>query len=158
MVDETDIKILEILENDARMPWRRIAKMLGLSEATIYLRVNKMINEGIIDGFKVSLRVDKLGLNSVLIILIKADAKALKGLREEIRRRPYILEAHEITGDYQLLLKVVAPNHEAASSILEEIASLPGVLEISTIVSLVPIKMKGSVIEAYKYWSRVGQG
>jgi len=124
VVDETDIRILEILEKDARTPWRRIAKMLGLSEATIYLRVNKMISEGIIEGFRVSLRVDKLGLSSVLIILVKADAKALKGLREEIRRRPYILEDHEITGDYQLLLKVVAPNHEAASQILEEIASL----------------------------------
>ncbi len=153
MVDETDVRILEILENDARTPWRRIAKMLGLSEATIYLRVNKMINEGIIEGFRVSLRVEKLGLTSVLIILLKADAKALKGLREEIRKRPYILEAHEISGDYQLLLKVVAPNHEAASRILEEIASLPGIMEISTIVSLIPIKTRSSVIDAYKYWA-----
>ena len=152
LIDDTDIKILEILEKDARTPWRRIAKMLGLSEATIYLRVNKMIKDRVIDGFRVSLRIDKLGLGSLLIILMKADAKALKGLREEVRKRPYILEAHEISGDYQLLLKVATPNHEAASKILEEIASLPGVTEISTIVSLVPIKARGSIIEAYKYW------
>lgn len=152
MIDDTDIKILEILEKDARTPWRRIAKMLSLSEATIYLRVNKMIKERVIDGFKVSLRIDRLGLSSLLMILIKADAKALKTLREEIRKRPYIMEAHEISGDYQLLLKIATPNHEAASKIVEEIASLPGVIEISTIVSLMPIKAKGSAIDAYKYW------
>ncbi len=156
MIDDTDIKILEILEKDARTPWRRIAKMLGLSEATIYLRVNKMIRDRVIDGFKVSLRIDKLGLGSLIFVLIKADAKALKDLRDEIRKKPYVLEAHEISGDYQLLLKIATPNHEAASKILEEIASLPGVSEISTIVSLVPIKLSESVIDAFKYWRNQG--
>jgi len=156
LIDNTDIKILEILEKDARTPWRRIAKMLGLSEATIYLRVNKMIRDRVIDGFKVSLRIDKLDLGSLIFVLIKADAKALKDLRDEIRKRPYVLEAHEISGDYQLLLKIATPNHEAASKILEEIASLPGVSEMSTIVSLVPIKLSESIIDAYKYWRSQG--
>jgi len=52
-LDETDYKILEILRRDARTPFTDVGRDLGISDATVHVRVKKMIDEGIIKRYTI---------------------------------------------------------------------------------------------------------
>ena len=136
LLAKRDLEILSLLEKDARAPWRRIARELGVSESTIYMRVKKLQEDGVLEGFTVKLNRRKLGLDVVLFLLIRAEASKIKTLREELRKIPYLCEAHQITGEYHFLVKITAPNREAAGRVLDEIAALPGVQDIRILFSI----------------------
>ena len=156
MIDDKDLELLSILETYSRTPWRRIAHLMGLSEATIYLRVKKLVTTGVIEGFGVKIKPDKLGLRAVMFVLIKCEAGKLRRLKKELAGKPYILELHEVTGDYHLLAKIAAPTHDKAAEIVDEIASMKGVVGISTIMSLSSIKTSASFVDALRYWRARG--
>jgi len=60
-VDEIDLRILSILQENARTPFTKIARELGVSDATIHLRVRKMEDTGVIEKYDTVLNEDKMG-------------------------------------------------------------------------------------------------
>lgn len=156
-VDERDLRILEILEGNARMPWRRLAKLLGVSEATIYLRIRRLEELGILRGFRAQIDPSRLGLTATVFILLKVEPRMLKTVTEKIKDLPFISEAHEITGDYQVLVKVRAPTQREAAKALEALAGINGVKDYASIVSLNTIISDTSITRIYKYWTQTHQ-
>ena len=140
LLDEKDLRLLSILEEDARLPWTRIAKMMGLSEATIYLRVKKLVNLGIIEGFTVKLNPKRLGLRHEAFVFIKVKAAKIQSVAKSLAKVKYGVEVYEVTGERQLLIKVLAPTVEDLSKTIDEIASIDGVEEVVTIYVLKNLK------------------
>ncbi|MEB3851924.1 MAG: Lrp/AsnC family transcriptional regulator [Desulfurococcales archaeon] len=155
--DDRDIEILEYLESDARIPWRRLASILGVSEATIYIRVKKLSSLGILRGFRALIDPSPLGLSTVLFVFLKVKPGMLGRVREKLGELDFVVEIHEVAGDYQLLAKVLAPSQGEAARAVEEIAGIEGVTDYATIASLQTVKIDSSIVRAYKYWARVGQ-
>nr|MCE4602066.1 Lrp/AsnC family transcriptional regulator [Desulfurococcales archaeon] len=151
-----DLEILSLLEKDSRVPWRRIARELEVSESTVYMRVKRLQEQGILEGFTVKLNRRKLGLDVVLFILIRAEAGKIRELREDLRKIPYLCEAHQITGEYHFLVKVTAPNREAAGRVLDEIASLPGVQDIRILFSLHELMDGSNIASMLLEWASRG--
>lgn len=60
-LDETDHKILEILQRDARTPYTEIASALGVSDSTIHVRLKKLKEEGVIKGYTIDINQELLG-------------------------------------------------------------------------------------------------
>jgi Transcriptional regulators len=81
MVDAMDLNLIRILEEDSRTPWSRIARRLGVSETTVYLRVKKLTEMGVLEGFTVKINLAKLGLTSTTYILLKVRGDTLETLR-----------------------------------------------------------------------------
>jgi Lrp/AsnC family transcriptional regulator for asnA, asnC and gidA len=151
-LDTKDLSILEILESNARIPWRRLASILGVSEATVYLRIRRLEESGILRGFTAIIDPASLGLSTTLFVLLKVKPGSLSGVRERLAEMPFTLEVYEVTGDYQLLVKIVAPSHGEAARALEALASLEGVSDYATIASLQTIKGGTGIVRVYKYW------
>jgi len=156
LIDEKDMRILSILEEDARMPWRRIARMMNLSEATIYIRVNRLVSRGVIEGYSVILSPEKLGLTATAFILIRCEASRCRAIADKLRELPFVTELHLVTGGYQLLVRIQAPTHDRVTEAVEEITKLKGVIETSTILSLNKYKSGSSLVDALRYWRARG--
>ncbi len=146
-LDERDLKILAILEKNARTPWRQIARMLGISEATVYLRINRMEREGIIKGYTVKLDTDALGLKARILVFIKAKAGYLEKVRNEIVKRNYVIDAYEVTGRYNFMAIVASKNLDEAASLVDELTSIDGVEDVETIFLLRKLKEADSIVD-----------
>ncbi len=151
-LDERDLRILKILEDDSRTPWRRIAQELGVSESTVYLRVKRLIDEGILEGFTIRVNPRRLGLEAVMFALVKVEAGSIRRIREMLTRIKYVFEVHQVTGEHHFLVKAIAPNRGEAARVIDEIATLPGVTDVKILYSISEVKDGSKIISAMLEW------
>ncbi|MEM4829278.1 MAG: Lrp/AsnC family transcriptional regulator [Zestosphaera sp.] len=129
-IDKLDIKILAKLLEDSRTPFRQLARNLNVSESTIYLRVKKLKNNKILKNYTIDIDLNKLGFLQQVYVEVKVAPQYMKNIIEELRGKPNVLEIYEVSGEYPLLIKVVATNNEELSSVIDEIAMIKGVTEM----------------------------
>ena len=104
-MDELDLNILGALRRDARKPFLELARELGVSDATIHVRVKRMMEEGIIKGFDTIVDDGKLGYGVTAFIEIDVKPGTVAEAVAKLSRIDGILEIHEVHGHYDILLK-----------------------------------------------------
>ncbi len=139
-LDETDKAILRILLIDARTPYSKIARMLGLSEATVYLRVKRLKEKGVLRGFYADVDAFKVGFNVLAFVLIKADPRRYKDVLERLREIRSIVELYEVTGEYMGLAKIRTRSQEELVKVIDEIGGVEGVTGTYTMYVLKVLK------------------
>ncbi len=139
-LDETDKAILRILLIDARTPYSKIARMLGLSEATVYLRVKRLKEKGVLRGFYADVDAFKVGFNVLAFVLIKADPRRYKDVLEKLREIRSIVELYEVTGEYMGLAKIRTRSQEELVKVIDEIGGVEGVTGTYTMYVLKVLK------------------
>ncbi|GAB6101147.1 Lrp/AsnC family transcriptional regulator [Thermococcus atlanticus] len=135
-LDDIDRKILTILQKNSRTPLREISKEVGLAESTVYERIKKLKEHGIIRKFTVILDPDALGFTLLAFILIKSKAGKYSHVASELRKYPQIVEIYETTGDYDMLVKIRTRNSEELNEFLDTIGEIEGVVATHTMVVL----------------------
>ncbi|WP_297498185.1 Lrp/AsnC family transcriptional regulator [Thermococcus sp.] len=135
-LDEIDRKILAILQKNSRTPLREISKEVGLAESTIYERIKKLKERGIIRKFTVILDPESLSFRILAFVLIKAHAGMYSRVAEELMRYPEIVEVYETTGDYDMLIKIRTRSSEELNDFLDRIGEIEGVESTHTMVVL----------------------
>jgi DNA-binding Lrp family transcriptional regulator len=103
-IDETDIKIIRMLERDARISFREIARELGVSEGTIYNRVKRLQKEGIITGYSAKVDPTKLGLDLSAVIGLRVAGGHLVEVEQEISKSKEVCCVYDVTGDYDAII------------------------------------------------------
>jgi len=141
-LDDIDKKILKILEEDARTPFSKIAKMLNLSESTIHIRIKRLKENGVIRGFYVDIDPEKIGYNVMAFVLIKADPKKYESILKAISEYKEVYEIFDVTGEYYALLKVRVRSREELATVLDKIGNMDGVTSTYTMFVLRTIKEK----------------
>lgn len=133
MLDDLDIKILNILQINGRMKRNQLAEHVGLSIPSVSERLNKLEERGVIEGYFARINKKVFGYDIMAFVtVISESSKHYKGLIEHARKNPNVLECHSILGDGSHLLKAVVKNTEALEKLLSEIQSWPGVLSTQT--------------------------
>lgn len=133
MLDDLDIKILNLLQDQGRTKRNQLAEEVGLSIPSVSERLNKLEERGIIEGYYAKINKKVFGYDIMVFITVRSDSsKHYKQLTENARKHPYILECHSILGEGSHLLKAVVKNTESLEKILAEIQSWPGVLSTQT--------------------------
>ena len=97
-LNETDIKILQGLLEDARFSSRQIAKKVGVSVGTVLSRIKKMEREGIIKGYSAILNHEKLGYELTVVTEITVSKGRLIEMEEEIAKIPNVCSVYDVTG------------------------------------------------------------
>ena len=147
-LDSIDMKILRLLEEDSRTPWSRLARKLGVSETTVYLRVRKLMEMGVLEGFTTRVNLAKLGLTSTAYVLLKVKVDGLELLRKAVAENPYVVEAYEVfAGEYNVLVKLVARSQEEVAEQVDRIMSIPGIQGFLTVYSIRSIKSRSRILD-----------
>lgn len=100
--DETDMKILGFLQGDARMPFRGIAKKLGISDATVYNRVQKMVKKGVIKRFTADIDEKKLGKGVLVCMGFNVAAQHFNEVLEKLKASEHLHEVWTTTGAHNI--------------------------------------------------------
>ena len=119
-IDELDKKILNILLEDARLSYRKIAKMLKVSPATIMNRINHL-NKNIIKKYSVLLDYEKLGYEIEVIIELRISKGKLIEVEKKIATHPNVVAVYDITGDYDAVIIARFKNRRAMDLFLKKI-------------------------------------
>jgi Lrp/AsnC family transcriptional regulator for asnA, asnC and gidA len=119
--DETDINLLRIIAADARMPTTDIASRLNVTSDTIRMRLKKLIDKKIIQGFRAAIDLSNLGYLWYKIQLDLEDVSKISNIIHYASGHPNIVYAYEIIGGYDLELELEVENYEQFKKILDEI-------------------------------------
>jgi len=143
-LDEFDRKIVAALAADGRMTVTDLAKQVGLSKTPAQVRLKRLIDTGVIRGFRAIIDPVRLGLDHIAFTEVKlADTreKALQEFNAAVRRIPEVEECHMLASNFDYLLKVRTADIRRYRIVLgEKISSLPHVASTSTFVAMETIK------------------
>jgi Lrp/AsnC family transcriptional regulator, regulator for asnA, asnC and gidA len=104
VIDEINLKIINILNKDSSLPFVEIAKQIGISDATVHIRVRRLIAAGIIKKFTISLDNNKLGYDHLAFMGINIEPGTADEVTNSLSSIEEVLEIHEMHGRFDLLL------------------------------------------------------
>jgi len=139
-IDDVDRVILEMLQEDARTSFRQIAQRLGVSEATIFVRVKKLLNRGVIKRFTTIVSPENVGKGLTAFVLIDADPKKLEKVFEALNEIEDIYEVYDVTGSYYAIVKIRAKDHEGLKEVIDRIGLIEGITRTETVIVLKSVK------------------
>ena len=107
MADSIDLKIIEKLNENARMSFVDIGKKIGLSPSSVRERVQKLEDTDVIKGYNVQLNNTKLGYGLEVFIMFKLFSGKLNLFCDKLNLFPEIVEIYRITGTHNIFMKVI---------------------------------------------------
>ncbi len=137
-IDQLDRKILRIITQNARMPFKEVAEECGVSRAAIHQRVQRLIDMNVITGSGYTVNPQMLGFQICVYIGITLEKGSMyKQVVQELEKIPEIVESQYTLGHYTILIKLYAKNDMHLMELLNgKIQEIPGVASTETLTSL----------------------
>lgn len=135
VIDTLDMKIIRVLQTNARKPIVQIAKEVNAHEATVRRRIDKLMKDGIIERFTVVLNYHKLGRVIKAFIGLRVEPTKLRSIAEHLTKHPDTQVVYRTSGDTDIVTEVILEKMEDLNTFLEEELKLEGIL--GTIVTIV---------------------
>jgi Lrp/AsnC family leucine-responsive transcriptional regulator len=146
-IDDTDLQILEILQDKARIPNAEIARQIGMAPSAVLERIRKLEQQGIISGYEVRLNPEHFGQKLCAFVLIEATPVGNNTLFERLAKITGVQEIHQVSGNDGYLLKLRVADTDALGRVLrDEIATLEGVRATRTQIVLSTFKETRRVV------------
>ncbi len=137
-IDKLDRQILDIISQNARIPFKDVAAQCGVSRAAIHQRVQRLIDLGVIIGSGYHVNPKTLGFTTCTYVGISLEKGSMyKRVVDELKKIPEVVECHFTTGTYTMLTKVFAQDNEHLMDLLNnKMQEIPGVTATETLISL----------------------
>ena len=143
-IDDTDRRLLRVLQQDGRITNQALSARCGLSPAACFDRVKRLRERGVITGYTALLDPEKLGQALMIFIevhLNRTTDDIFSAFSEHVRRVPQVMECHMVAGGFDYLLKVRVSDMAAYRTFLGEIlTAMPGVRETRTYAVIEEVK------------------
>lgn len=139
-LNETDIKILKNLLEDARFSSRQIAKNVGVSVGTVLSRIKKMEEDGLIKGYVVILDHEKLGYELTVVTEITVSKGRLVEMENEIAKLPGVCGVYDVTGLTDAVIIAKFKSREDLGRFTKQLLALPYIERTNTHVALATVK------------------
>lgn len=140
MIDSIDKKILNIIQQDARIANSEIARQIGLAPSAVLERVKKLEERGVIEGFETKLNPTQLDFGLTAFVAVRTH-ECCSETDKFLAAIPEVLEVHDVAGDDSYFLKVRVKDTEDLSKLLrEKLKNVPNVASTKTTVVLQTIK------------------
>lgn len=121
MIDDTDLKILDILQRDARTANAEIARRVRMAPSAVFERIRKLEARGIITGYTAHVDPHALGQGLLAFIFVRTDERGgAPETQSRLAAIPEALEVHHVAGEDCFLVKVRARDPQALGRILRE--------------------------------------
>ncbi|MDQ3975815.1 MAG: Lrp/AsnC family transcriptional regulator [Thermoproteota archaeon] len=133
-VDETDERIIHILQADSRKAFVEIANEIGLSESAVRRRVKNLVDRMIIKRFTIELGAsDKTSAITLISVASTADTSAVSN---QLMNLNGVKVVYEITGQYDIAAIIAAPAIVDINKCIDDIRKIEGVSDTDTVIIL----------------------
>jgi len=136
-LDAIDRHILDLLQENCRLPLAKIGDHVGLSAPAVTERVKKLEDSGVITGYHAMVDARLVGKDITAFIGVSiAHPKAIGSFESDVAALDDVLECHHVTGEHTLLLKVKTRNTSSLEELIRRIRLIEGVARTETMVVL----------------------
>lgn len=137
-MDSLDRKILGIISQNARIPFRDVALQCGVSRAAIHQRVQRMFDDGIITGSGYHVNPRSIGYNTCTYVGLTLEKGSMyREVVSELDQIPEVVESHFTTGRYTMMIKLYARDNSHLMELINgHIQEIKGVTATETLISL----------------------
>lgn len=151
-LDDTDVEILRALQEDSRQTYKAIGAHLGVAHSTVYERIRRMEEHGVIKKYTALIDAERIGVKSITaIVTVYTDPKATEKVAEKLGESSEVLEVYtSLSEELLIIAKVSAASQEDLHEfIANSVAPLHGVLRIRT--SIITKKLKETQFSIIDY-------
>lgn len=135
-LDRLDRKILQLIANDARVPFLEVARLCNVSGAAIHQRIQKLTAMGVIEGSQYIIHPEKIGYETCAYIGLRLkNPEDFERVLESLKQIPEITECHFTTGNYDMFIKIYALNNYHLLNIIHNRLQPLGLAGSETIIS-----------------------
>ena len=146
ILDEINLRIVDILIRDASRPFVEIAKELQISDATVHMRVRRLVAAGIIRKFTIATDNILLGYDHLAFMGINISEGSADEVTSLLSKLEEVLEIHEMHGRFDFLLKIRARSlEEMRDIVVNKIRKLPQIKDAELLTVLKTVKEEQSV-------------
>lgn len=157
-VDQIDLKIMEVLQRDARITNQALADRVALSPSACLRRVRDLETRGLISAYRAQIQVDRIRSVTVVMAHISFSHHALNTFHEFdecLEKIPEIVESYRVSGNVDYILRVVVPDMHAWKKIMAQLMN--GGFGVEKIVSHFLMEQV-KTFKGYKLLQRPGEG
>ena len=137
-IDNVDLKILNILMEDAKIPYTEVAKRVFVSGGTVHVRMKKLEEMGIVTGTTLKMDYSKLGFDVTCFMGIYLLKSSLyDSVVNNLKEIPEIVKVHYTTGNYNIFIKIHCKDTRHLKDVLhDKIQKVEGIERTETLISL----------------------
>ena len=141
-IDDIDLKLIELLQQDARTPQHELAKLVGLAASSVNERIRKLGERGLITGYHARISPDVFGYDLLAFIYVAwSKPETEKAFLKKVLAQATVVEIHHVTGLWNYMLKVRVKNTRMLEGLLAKvIKSVAGVERTETVIVLSSLK------------------
>ncbi len=135
-LDELDEKILNLIANDARIPFLEVARKCNVSGAAIHQRMQKLTQQGVVKGSQYVFDPEKVGYGTCAFIgILLKDPSDFDRVLDKLKDVPEVVECHFTTGNYDMFIKLYAHDNAHLLSLIHDKLQPIGIQRSETIIS-----------------------
>ena len=139
-LDNVDLQIINLLQEDSRLSFNKMAEKLGIAVGTAYNRVKILEEKGILKGYTAVVDYTKVGYSLTVIILIQAVGKHLLDVEKEVAKMDNVVSVYDITGDFDIAVIAKFKDRDSLNTFIKSTLSMPYVQRTVTNVALNVVK------------------
>lgn len=144
-LDETDLKILKELQKDGRMNYAEISRRTGVPSSTVYDKIARLADKGVIKKFTVILDSEKVGLGVSVLIGIDTGAELYRNVAKELCQLDELVGVYGTTAQFDLMARVRTASLKTLNEILNKIREISGVDDIYVMTIIKTFKEEHTV-------------
>ena len=127
MITETDQKLIDLLQDNARLPISDLARKLGVSRTTVQARLDRLETSGVIKGYTLRLADEKLRDKIRALVTIKVETGKAASVVSQLKKMVEIDSLHSVSGRYDFVAIVSGESPEAVDTVLDKFWELDGI-------------------------------
>lgn len=135
-IDRLDAEILRLLTADARIPVADIAETLSVSRNTVQLRMNRLVDTGVLQGFRPVINFAAIGAPVQALVSVDLDQRLLPQVVAGLERLPEVIEVKIQAGREDILAQVAIASLEALQELTAAIVQITGVRKTNSVFSV----------------------
>lgn len=140
-LDDTDLRLIELLEANGRESWKNLAEQVGLSAPSVLERVRKLERSGLIRGYAALLDPESAGSPLLAFVFLTGSGPEYHArLSEQIAAMPEVQECHVTSGSFDYVLKIRCSSSRHLMRILQQLRADSGLKATDTTVTLATLK------------------
>jgi len=135
-LDNLDKQILQLISEDARIPFLEVARACNVSGAAIHQRIQKLSTMGVLKGSQFIIDPEKIGYETCAYIgLNLKDPSSFDAVVEKLKEIPEVVECHYTTGNFDMFIKLYALNNHHLLTIIHDKLQPLGLSSSETLIS-----------------------
>lgn len=135
-LDTRDWQLLEALQNDARLGYAELGRLVGLSAPAVAERVKRLEEAGVITGYRAVVDPKRLGYSIDAMVRLRCDGGVCRRIGSIVEDIPEVLDCRRLAGEDSALLRIVAMSITHLETVLDRVLKIHPSISTTTLVVL----------------------